>query len=222
MSTTYAYKVRDKAGAVHKGNIEGQSEQLVVAKLRELGYVPVSVTSQGKSKLSADVAVRSGGDKIGLRDIVIFSRQLATMVGAGLTLIRALGILADQTESKPLAEVIRTMRSDIEKDCRSHQAISSIRRRFPGVHRDDPLRRGRRDDRSCAAPATMLEAQLELRRRVSRRCRTIAVGGIIVSSSRRCCCSSCPCSRRVQGLGELPLPTKVLIALSASSPAGGG
>ena len=100
MSTTYAYKVRDKAGTVHKGSIEGQSEQLVVAKLRELGYVPVSVVARGKSKLTSDVSARAGDGKVNLRAIVIFSRQLATMVAAGLTLIRALSILADQTESK--------------------------------------------------------------------------------------------------------------------------
>ena len=45
MSTTYAYKVRDKAGRLVKGSLEAQSEQLVVAKLREMGYVPVSVTA---------------------------------------------------------------------------------------------------------------------------------------------------------------------------------
>ena len=61
MSTTYAYKVRDKAGAVHKGSIEGQSEQLVVAKLRELGYVPVSVTAQEQVEADADIGVRSRG-----------------------------------------------------------------------------------------------------------------------------------------------------------------
>src|SRR6185295_10343773 len=112
MSTTYVYKVRDKVGAVHKGSIEGHSEQLVVAKLRELGYVPVSVAARGKSKLSAEIG---HGGKIDLRAVVIFSRQLATMVAAGLTLIRALSILAEQTESKPLAAIISTMRGDIER-----------------------------------------------------------------------------------------------------------
>ncbi|HEX3089418.1 MAG TPA: type II secretion system F family protein [Ilumatobacteraceae bacterium] len=219
MSTTYAYKVRDKAGAVHKGSIEGQSEQLVVAKLRELGYVPVSVTSQGKSKLSADVAVRGGGGKIGLRDIVVFSRQLATMVGAGLTLIRALGILAEQTESKPLAEVIRTMRSDIEKGLSFSQAISKHPKAFPEVYiamvRSGEV--GGMIDLVLLRLATMLEAQLELRRRVkSAMSYPIAVGGIIVVIVSAMLLFIVPMFETMyKDLGgELPLPTKVLIGLS--------
>src|ERR1700741_3891813 len=133
MSTTFAYRVRDRAGAVHKGNIEGQSEQLVVAKLRELGYVPVSVTAVGRSKLNADVSVRRGGGKLALHSIVVFSRQLATRVAAGLTLIRALSILSEQTESKPLAAVIDAMREDIERGLSFSQAISKHPKVFPGV-----------------------------------------------------------------------------------------
>ncbi len=219
MSSTYVYKVRDKAGAVHKGSIEGQSEQLVVAKLRELGYVPVSVTSSGKSKLSADVAVRSGGGKIGLRAIVIFSRQLATMVGAGLTLIRALGILANQTESKPLADVINTMRVDIEHGLSFSQAISKHPKAFPEVYiamvRSGEV--GGMIDLVLLRLATMLEKQLELRRRVkSAMSYPIAVGGIIVVIVSAMLLFIVPMFEAMYNDlgGELPLPTKLLISLS--------
>ena len=167
MSTTFAYKVRDKVGAVHKGSIEGQSEQLVVAKLRELGYVPVSVVAQGKSKLTADVNARGAKGKINLHAIVVFSRQLATMVAAGLTLIRALTILADQTESKALAEVITEMRGDIERGLSFSQAVSKHPKVFPTVYiamvRSGEV--GGMLDMVLLQLATMLEKQLELRRR---------------------------------------------------------
>ena len=91
MSTTYVYKVRDKIGTVHKGSIEGQSEQLVVAKLRELGYVPVSVVARGKSKLSADVSVRSDEGKINLN-------QLAQLCGADWGLYKTTSINLKRVE----------------------------------------------------------------------------------------------------------------------------
>ncbi len=219
MSTTYVYKVRDKVGAVHKGSIEGQSEQLVVAKLRELGYVPVSVTSRGKSKLGADVGARNGGGKIGLRPVVIFSRQLATMIGAGLTLIRALTILAGQTESKPLASVIRTMRSDIEHGLSFSQAISKHPKVFPSVYiamvRSGEV--GGMLDMVLTRLATMLEKQLELRRRVkSAMSYPIAVGGIIVVIVSAMLLFIVPMFEAMYNDlgGQLPVPTRVLIGLS--------
>ena len=218
MSTTYAYKVRDKVGAVHKGSIEGHSEQLVVAKLRELGYVPVSVTARGKSKLSADIGGR-GGSKIELRSIVIFSRQLATMVGAGLTLIRALGILADQTDSKPLAAVISTMRGDIERGLSFSQAISKHPKVFPTVYiamvRSGEV--GGMLDSVLLQLASMLEKQLELRRRVkSAMSYPIAVGGIIVVIVSAMLIFIVPMFESMyKDLGgTLPLPTRMLIGVS--------
>ena len=218
MTTTYAYKVRDKVGAVHKGSIEGHSEQLVVAKLRELGYVPVSVTAHGKSKLSADIG-GGRGSKIELRSVVIFSRQLATMVGAGLTLIRALGILADQTDSKPLAAVISTMRGDIERGLSFSQAISKHPKVFPTVYiamvRSGEV--GGMLDSVLLQLASMLEKQLELRRRVkSAMSYPIAVGGIIVVIVSAMLIFIVPMFESMyKDLGgTLPLPTRMLIGVS--------
>ncbi len=218
MSTTYAYKVRDKVGTVHKGSIEGQSEQLVVAKLRELGYVPVSVVARGKSKLSADV--NSGGHgKVSLHAIVIFSRQLATMVAAGLTLIRSLTILADQTESKALAAVITEMRGDIERGLSFSQAISKHPKVFPTVYiamvRSGEV--GGMLDMVLLQLASMLEKQLELRRRVkSAMSYPIAVGGIIVVIVSAMLLFIVPMFEAMYDDlgGVLPLPTRMLIGVS--------
>ncbi len=219
MSTTFAYKVRDKVGTVHKGSIEGQSEQLVVAKLRELGYVPVSVVARGKSKLNADVKGGAKG-KINLHAIVIFSRQLATMVAAGLTLIRALTILADQIESKALAEVITEMRGDIERGLSFSQAVSKHPKVFPTVYiamvRSGEV--GGMLDMVLLQLATMLEKQLELRRRVkSAMSYPIAVGGIIVVIVSAMLLFIVPMFESMyKDLGGvLPLPTRMLIGVSS-------
>lgn len=219
MSTTFAYRVRDRAGALHKGSIEGQSEQLVVAKLRELGYVPVSVAAVGKSKLSADVSVRRGGGKISPHSIVVFSRQLATMVAAGLTLIRALSILSEQTDSKPLANVIDTMRGDIERGLSFSQAISKHPKVFPGVY-IAMVRSGETGgmlDMVLLQLATMLEKQLELRRKVkSAMSYPIAVGVIIVLVVSAMLLFIVPMFESMYADlgGTLPLPTRMLIGIS--------
>jgi type IV pilus assembly protein PilC len=218
MSTTFAYKVRDKVGAIHQGSIEGQSEQLVVAKLRQMGYAPVSVIARGKSKLDVDLSGR-GEAKIGLRPVVIFSRQLATMVAAGLTLIRALGILSEQTESKALTSIILTMRSDVERGLSFSQAISKHPKVFPAVYiamvRSGEV--GGMLDSVLTRLATTLEKQLELRRRVkSAMSYPIAVGVIIVLVVTAMLLFIVPMFESMYNDlgGELPLPTKMLIALS--------
>jgi len=219
MSTTYVYKVRDKSGTIHKGSIEGHSEQLVVAKLRELGYVPVTVTARGKSRLNAEVSVRGKDGKIGLRSIVVFSRQLATMVGAGLTLIRALSILEEQTESKPLALVINTMRGDIERGLSFSQAISKHPKVFPPVY-IAMVRSGEAGgmlDMVLLQLATMLERQLDLRRKVkSAMSYPIAVGGIIIAVVSAMLLFIVPMFESMyEDLGgTLPLPTRMLIGVS--------
>ena len=218
MSTTYDYRVRDGAGLLHKGSIEGQSERLVVDKLREMGYTPVTITAHGSSKLSVDLKMGKK-EKITLRDIVIFSRQLATMVGAGLTLIRALGVLADQTTSKSLAAVIATIRNDIERGLSFSQAISKHPKVFPDVYiamiRSGEV--GGMLDTVLERLATMLEKQLDLRRRVkSAMSYPIGVGVIIVLVVSAMLLFIVP---MFEGMyndlgGTLPIPTRVLIGIS--------
>lgn len=217
MSTTFVYRVRDQGGAVHEGELEAETEQLVISKLREMGYVPVSIRARNKSKLSAEVKI--GGDKIDLHAVVVFSRQLATMVNAGLTLIRALGILADQTSNKALAATIVAVRRDIERGLSFSQAISKHPKAFPDVY-VAMVRSGETSgtlDEVLLRLATTLEKQLELRRRVkSAMSYPIAVGGIIVLIVTAMLMFIVP---MFEGMykdlgGTLPLPTRMLINVS--------
>src|SRR3954454_5737526 len=107
MPTTYTYKVRDKAGRLVEGSLEAQSEQLVVIRLRDMGYVPLSVSRKSRSPLTMEIKV---GQKSNLKDLVVSPRQLATMIDSGLSILRALSILSEQTESKSLAKVSGDMK----------------------------------------------------------------------------------------------------------------
>jgi type IV pilus assembly protein PilC len=141
------------------------------------------------------------------------------MVGAGLTLIRALGILADQTESKPLAAIISTMRGDIERGLSFSQAVSKHPKVFPNVYiamvRSGEV--GGMLDSVLLQLATMLEKQLELRRRVkSAMSYPIAVGGVIVVIVSAMLIFIVPMFESMyKDLGgTLPLPTRMLISVS--------
>ena len=117
MSTTakkYDYAVRDSQGKVQKGSIEAPSEAAVAARLREMGLAAVSITEVKTGGLNTEINIPGITDRIHLKDIAIMSRQLATMIGSGLSLLRALSILGEQTENPNLARILQAVRSDIE------------------------------------------------------------------------------------------------------------
>ena len=217
MTASFVYKVRDRSGAIHEGSLEAQSEQLVIAKLREMGYVPVSVTQRRQSRLSADMAI--GSKKVDLRDVAVLSRQLATMVNAGLSIIRALAILTEQTESKALAAVVQQVKADIEHGLSLSQAISKHPKVFPPVYLS-MVRSGETGgmlDEVLLRLAVTLEKQLELRRRIrSAMTYPIAIGCIIVLIVTAMLAFVVP---MFEGMyrdlgGTLPAPTRLLIAVS--------
>ncbi len=115
MSTmTFEYKVRDRGGKMKTGTLEAESPALVATKLKAMGYAPISIT-QANAGLSREITIPGfGKKKVKLKDLAIFSRQFATMINSGLSLLRALNILCEQTENKELARVIGEVRNDIE------------------------------------------------------------------------------------------------------------
>jgi type IV pilus assembly protein PilC len=113
-TSTFEYKVRDKAGKLTSGKLEAESQSQVAAKLKGMGYAPLSIT-QTNSGLSKEISFGGfGKKKVTLKDLAVFSRQFATMINAGLSLLRALNILTEQTENKELARVLGEVRNDIE------------------------------------------------------------------------------------------------------------
>jgi type IV pilus assembly protein PilC len=110
----YEYSVRDGQGKIQKGSIEASSEAAVANRLREMKLAPISIDEIKTGGLKKEIKIPGFSDRIGLKDISIMSRQLATMISAGLSLLRALTILSEQTENPALARVILDVRSDIE------------------------------------------------------------------------------------------------------------
>jgi type IV pilus assembly protein PilC len=111
MPETYEYKVRDASGRLTSGTLVADSQELVVNRLREMGYVPLSVAAH-RAGVRREISFRN---KPKLKDLSIFSRQFSTMVNAGLPILKSLSILEQQTESRPLVTALREMRRDIER-----------------------------------------------------------------------------------------------------------
>jgi type IV pilus assembly protein PilC len=112
--TTYAYAVRDRAGKMINGTLEADSPTLVASKLKGMGYAPISI-NETNTGLSKELSIPGfGKKKVDLRDLAIMSRQFATMVNSGLSLLRALSILTEQTDNKELARVLGEVRNEVE------------------------------------------------------------------------------------------------------------
>jgi type IV pilus assembly protein PilC len=128
---TYEYSVRDRKGNLVKGTLDAQNETALVQKLKGMGYAPVSVRETGGG-MQREISL-PGGNKITLKDLAIMSRQFATMVNSGLSLLRSLSILADQTENKALAKILDEVRTNLEGGAALSASLAKHPRAFPPI-----------------------------------------------------------------------------------------
>src|ERR671932_533241 len=106
----YTYRALDKQGEIVQDKTEGSGELAVAHELRQQGLMVIEVKEQ--SVAQKDILAPFKGIK--LADLVVFSRQLATMINAGLPIVRALYVLSEQTENEKLKEVVIEVRKDVE------------------------------------------------------------------------------------------------------------
>jgi type IV pilus assembly protein PilC len=219
MAETYAYKVRDKSGKLVEGQLEAENAQLVVSKLRSMGYVPIEIEQQGKQSLSKDLKIPFLSDRIKLKDVSVFSRQFATMINSGLSMLRSLYILAEQTESKPLAAVVNQVRMDVERGASLSAALAKHPKAFNRLY-VAMVRAGEAGgvlDSVLQRLATTIEKQVELRRKVKSAMTYPAVVSILVLLLvTAMLLFVIPMFQGIYGQlgGKLPVPTQILIDVS--------
>ncbi|MGL5828954.1 MAG: type II secretion system F family protein [Angustibacter sp.] len=131
-TATYEYAVRDKSGQLVKGTIDAENQGQVVQKLKTMGYAPISINETGTG-MKRELHIPGFGPKVKLKDLAIMSRQFATMINSGLSLLRALTILAQQTESKLLASVLAEVRGDVETGQSLSSSLAKHPRIFPPI-----------------------------------------------------------------------------------------
>jgi type IV pilus assembly protein PilC len=126
---TYAFKALDLSGASTKGEMEAGDKQAVAAQLRSKGLIVVDIEEQVPAN-AGDILARFR--RVKADDLVIATRQLSTMVNSGMSLLRALYIIEEQTENDKLRDIWIEVRKDVEAGL----ALSDALRKHPDIFND--------------------------------------------------------------------------------------
>jgi type IV pilus assembly protein PilC len=216
---TFEYAVRDRRGKLVSGRLEAPSETAVVQKLRGMGYAPVSLREAGTG-MNRELTLPFGG-RVKLKDLAVMSRQFATMINSGLSLLRALSILADQTENKTLAKTLGEVRTAVETGQSLSAALAKHPRVFPPLV-VNMVRAGEVGgflDRVMLQIAENYEAEVKLRSKIkSAMTYPVVVFVIAILSVIGMLLFIVPIfANMFRDLGgALPLPTQILVNLSAA------
>jgi type IV pilus assembly protein PilC len=218
MPTTYAYKVRDRDGKMAAGSMEAESEEAVVGRLRQLGYAPISIEPEKGAGLKTEVKLPGTG-RVKLKDLAVFSRQFATMINSGLSLLRSLTILGEQTSNRRLGEVIIQVRAEVEKGT----SLSAALARHPKVFNRlyiSMVRAGEIGgflDQVLVKVAETFEKEVELRGKIrSAMTYPVVVSIMVVGIVSAMLIFIVPTFENLYSSlgGTLPLPTRMLMGAS--------
>jgi type IV pilus assembly protein PilC len=127
---TFEYAVRDRRGKLVNGKLDAPNEAALVQRLKGMGYAPVSVRETGGGGFQRELKL-PGRTGVGLKDLAVMSRQFATMINSGLSMLRALSILSEQTENPALAKVLAEVRNDVESGSALSTALAKHPKAFP-------------------------------------------------------------------------------------------
>lgn len=217
---TFAYKGRDTDGKLVKGRIDATTEGAVANRLRTMGISPLSIQeTSGGTGLQMEINFGSLTSAIKLKDLAVMSRQMATMISAGLSLLRTLSILAEQTENKTLAKILSSISRDVESGSSLSDSFGKHATSFPPIM-ISLVRAGETGgflDESLNAVAKNFESEVKLKATIKSALTypvivlimaVLAVVGMLLFIV--------PIFKKMfeQFGGELPLPTQVLVWLS--------
>jgi type IV pilus assembly protein PilC len=220
MATTYQYSVRDRGGKLVSGKLVADSQAALVTRLKGMGYAPVSITETNVG-MRKELSLPGRKPKVKLKDLAVFSRQFATMINSGLSLLRALTILTEQTENKSLARVLGEVRNEIESGSALSVAMGKHPKVFPPlmVNMTKAGEVGGFLDVVMLRIAENFEAEVRLRGKV----KAAMTYPVVVFIMAILMCTGMlifivPVFAKMFSTlgGELPAPTKLLVFLSKS------
>ena len=221
MPTMYAYKAQDEKGKLKNGKVSAASAEAAVRELKGKGLKPIALEETEAKGMSAEVRIPGITDRVSPKEIAVFSRQFATMISSGLSLLRSLAILAEQTENTKLAEVILEVKQDVERG----ESLSRSLEKHPKVFSEiyvSMVKAGETGgllDDSLMRLADTLEAQVALKNKIrSAMMYPIAVGVLVVLIVGAMLMFVVPMFEDLYADlgGTLPVPTRILLAISAA------
>lgn len=168
---TFQFTAKDKTGQQVQQTQEAASKDALIKSLRDQGLYPMQIKEQKSSavaKKSAKSFSFSFGKRVGLKDLSIFCRQFATMINAGVSLVRCLDVLEQQTSNVGLKEIIRDIQSEVEGGATLSKSMTKYPRVFSelatGLVRAGEV--GGVLDETLERLAQFLEKDLELRQKI--------------------------------------------------------
>ncbi len=223
MSTTvkaYSYRGRDVGGRVVKGKIDAASQTAVASRLRGMNIMPIEIAEANTGTgLNREVTLPGFTKQVGLKDLAVMSRQMATMTSSGLSLLKTLAILADQTENSKLASTLADVREQVEHGSSLSVAMSKHIGDFPPLL-VNLVRAGETGgflDEALQSVAENYEKEAKLRATItSALTYPVAVLSMAVLAVIAMLIFIVPTFKNMfEGLGgELPLPTQILVVVS--------
>ena len=218
-ATTFAYRGRNGDGKVVKGRIDAPGEAAVASRLRTMGISPISIEESAEATgLNREINIGFGSG-VKLKDLAIMSRQMATMIGSGLSILRTLNIIAEQTENKKLATIMGKVSDDVEAGVAISDAMRKHGDVFPPLM-VNMIRAGETGgflDSSLEAVALNFEKEVKLRGTI-KSALTYPVIVLVMSlvAVIAMLLFIVPVFENMfKGLGgQLPLPTMILVELS--------
>ena len=160
----FQYTVRDSTGQMRTGTSEAENQEILKKRLQEQGFQVNDVKQTGKSKRGAG----SGWGRVKLNDLAIFCRQFSTMIDAGVSLVRALDVLGEQTTNPKLKRILLEIQTEVE----GGQTLSKSMQKYPKVFSNlfiGLIRAGEVGgvlEESLQRLSHFLEKDMELRRKV--------------------------------------------------------
>ena len=219
---SFDYTSRNRAGKLVKGKLTAPSESAAASRLGGMGLTPVAITeATAGTGLRREITLGGLGKSVGLKDLAIMTRQLSTMISSGLSLLRALSILSEQTQNKHLAEILTKVVSDIESGSSLSDAIARHPVEFPPIM-INMIRAGEVGgflDTALDSVAVNFEKESKLRSTIkSAMAYPVMVLLLSAVSVVIMLLFIVPIFKEMfEGLGsELPAPTQILVTLSES------
>ncbi|MFN8081850.1 MAG: type II secretion system F family protein [Kineosporiaceae bacterium] len=216
---TFEYSVRDRKGKLVNGKLDAPTEAALAQKLRGMGYAPISIR-EANAGMNREISLPFGGG-VGLKDLAVMSRQFATMINSGLSLLRALAILSEQTENAKLAKTLGEVRGSVE----AGQSLSTAMAHHPEVFPPLLVNMTRAGEVGGFLDSVLLqiaanyEAEVKLRSKIkSAMTYPTVVFAIAVIAVIGMLLFIVPIfAKMFKDLGgELPAPTKVLVFMSSA------
>jgi type IV pilus assembly protein PilC len=218
VTKTFTYEAIDASGTLVKGEIEAESPDAAAHSLTNQRFIPLEVTGGGTG-LNRDIAIPGIGGGTSLKDLALFTRQFASMTASGLTLVRTLGILEEQTDKAKLTEAIGHVRSDVQAGATLSVAMAAHPDHFPPLM-INMIRAGETGgflDDALARMALMYEADANLRAKIkSAMTYPVIVMAFSLILGAGVIIFIVPIFERMfaQLGGRLPLPTRIMVGLS--------